>query len=93
MTIQENCKACEYKVAKSGKSSRCNFKANNRGIPPVLSICLASICQLQQELASKFVNKLASKFVPAAKIKAANKDFLNLQYKGKEYQNLGINLC
>lgn len=34
-----------------------------------------------------FLNKLASKFVPVAKIKAANKVFLDLQYKGKENQH------
>ena len=48
--------------------------------------------QMKMNLLSKFVNKLASKFVLAAKIKAANKDFLNLQCKVKEHQHLGINL-
>ena len=40
---------------------------------------------------NSFLNKLASKFVPVAKIKAADQDFLNLQYKGRDNQHPGIN--
>lgn len=36
-----------------------------------------------------FLNKLASKFVPVTKIKAAKKNFFDLQYKGKDNQLQG----
>ena len=41
------------------------------------------------EQMNSFLNKLASKFVTVAKMKAANKNFLDLQYKGKENQHPG----
>lgn len=38
---------------------------------------------------NSFLTKLASRFVPVAKIKAANKELLDLQYKGRENQHPG----
>ena len=42
------------------------------------------------EQVESFLTKLASKFVPVAKIKAINNNFLNLQYKEKENQLQGM---